>query len=147
MLNHTPVNILIDSRAMGNFVSKQAVDKFSFALSHVSNIPIVFTNGATSTCNKAALAAYLHFHDHEEQINLQVVSLPHHDIILGQPWLEKWNPLINWKTHQITFDQKPDLPVKKLSDKAVLPECKTSQAAAYDLTPAEDFTLAPGEQK
>ena len=146
-LNHAPVNILIDSGAMGNFVSKQAADKFSFALSHVSNIPVVFANGATGACNKAALAAYLRFHDHEEQIDLRVVSLPHHDIILGQPWLEKWNPCINWKTHQITFNQKTELQVKKLSNQAILPECKTTQAAGYDLTPAEDFTLAPGEQK
>jgi transposase InsO family protein len=32
-----------------------------------------------------------------------VVSLPNHDIILGKPWLEKWNPLINWQNHEITF--------------------------------------------
>ena len=31
------------------------------------------------------------------------MSLPHHDIILGQPWLEKWNPNINWKKHKIHF--------------------------------------------
>src|SRR5215218_5579589 len=58
-LNHTPIKILIDSGAMGNFVSKQAADRFSFALSNVSNISIVFANGATGACNKAALAAYL----------------------------------------------------------------------------------------
>jgi hypothetical protein len=100
---------------MGNFVSKQAADRFSFALSHVSNIPIVFANGATGACNKAALAAYLRFQDHEERIDLRVVSLPHHDIILGQPWLEKWNPDINWRTHQITFQRKEiPLQIKKL---------------------------------
>jgi predicted aspartyl protease len=69
-LNHAPVKILIDSGAMGNFVSKQAADRFSFALSHVSNIPVVFANGATSACNKAALAAYLRFENHEEKIDL-----------------------------------------------------------------------------
>jgi hypothetical protein len=97
-LNHAPIRILIDSGAMGNFVSKQAADRFSFALSNVSNIPIVFMNGATSatgTCNKAALATYLQFENHEEKIDLQVVSLPHHNLILGQPWLEKWNPNID----------------------------------------------------
>ena len=36
------------------------------------------------------------------------MSLPHHDIILGQPWLEKWNPDINWKTHTINFT-RPNL--------------------------------------
>src|SRR4051812_4396620 len=108
-LNHAPIKILIDSGAMGNFVSKQAVDRFSFALSDVSNIPVVFMNGATGACNKAALAAYLQFENHDENIDLRVVSLPHHDIILGQPWLEKWNPDIDWKKHTINFDKpKPE---------------------------------------
>ena len=149
-LNHAPVKILIDSGAMGNFVSKQAADRFSFALSHVSNIPVVFANGATGTCNKAALAAYLRFQEHEEKIDLRVVSLPHHDIILGQPWLEKWNPDIDWKSHQITFTsakRETPLKVKKLEDTAVIPERKTPSAAGYDLTPSEVFTLQPGEQR
>src|SRR3954462_14356410 len=118
-LNHAPIKILIDSGGMGNFVSKQAADRFSFALSDVSNIPVVFANGTTGACNKAALAAYLQFENHEENIDLQVVSLPHHDIILGQPWLEKWNPNINWKNHQINFTStQPEIPlqVKKLEE-------------------------------
>jgi hypothetical protein len=102
-LNHAPVRILIDSGAMGNFISQQTADHFSFALHSVTNIPITFANGSSGSCNKAAIAAYLRFANHEEQLDLQVVSLPNHDIILGQPWLEHWNPHINWKTHQITF--------------------------------------------
>src|SRR3954471_8232769 len=149
-LNHAPIKILIDSGAMGNFVSKQAADRFSFALSNVSNIPIVFANGATGACNKAALTAYLRFENHEEKIDLQVVSLPPHDIILGQPWLEKWNPNIDWKNHKINFTSanlEQTLQVKKLEETATLPERKTPSAAGYDLTPAENFTLAPGEQR
>ena len=146
-LNHAPVHILIDSGAMGNFVSQQTADRFSFALHHVSNIPIVFANGATGTCNKIASAAYLRFENHEEHIDLRVVSLPHHDIILGKPWLEKWNPSINWQTHAITFEHPKEIPlrVKKLKPQAILPERKTPQSAGYDLTPTSAFTLAPGE--
>ena len=70
LLNHAPVNILIDSGAMGNFVSQQAADRFSFALSHVSNIPVRFANGALGACNKAVLAAYLRIGTHDEKINL-----------------------------------------------------------------------------
>jgi hypothetical protein len=109
-LNHAPISILIDSGAMGNFISQQAADHFSFSLKSVPSIPIVFANGAKGVCNKAATAAYLRFQDHEERIDLRVVSLPHHDIILGKPWLEKWNPSINWQTHVIAFPQQT--PVK-----------------------------------
>ena len=134
---------------MGNFVSQQAADHFSFALHPVSNIPIVFANGATGVCNKAASAAYLRFENHEEHIDLRVVSLPNHDVILGKPWLEKWNPSINWQTHQITFDPPTSIPllVKKLNSRATLPERKTPLSAGYDLTPTTAFTLAPGTQQ
>ena len=99
---------------------------------------------------------YLCFKNYEEKINLQVVSLPHHDIILGKPWLEKWNPTINWCTHPISFPENivtiqegPEnpLPVKKLNPEAILPECKTPLTGGYDLTPSEEFTLQPGEQQ
>jgi Retroviral aspartyl protease len=88
-LNHAPISILIDSGATGNFISQQAVDHFSFSIDSVPSISIVFANGAKGVCNKAATAAYLCFQDHEEKINLWVVSLPKHDIIFGKPWLEK----------------------------------------------------------
>ena len=122
-LNHAPIRILIDSGAMGNFVSQQAVDHFSFSLKSVPSIPIVFMNGAKGVCNKAIPAAYLCFQDHEERIDLRVVSLPNHDIILGKPWLEKWNPSINWRTHQITFptlEQSPTITETETPDKPTL---------------------------
>jgi Retroviral aspartyl protease/dUTPase len=149
-LNHAPIKILIDSGAMGNFVSNQAADRFSFALSNVSNIPVVFANGATGACNKAIIAACLRFENHEENIDLRVVSLPHHDVILGQPWLEKWNPNIDWKNHKINFaliHPEEPLKVKKTENTAILPERKTASAAGYDLTPVEGFTLPPGKQR
>ena len=150
-LNHAPVRILIDSGAMGNFVSAQTADHFSFALHDVSPIPISFANGTTGTCNKAISAAYLCLENHEESLDLRVVSLPHHDVILGKPWLEKWNPHIDWQTHRITYPKTihslETLPIKKLQPQATVPERKTSQAAGYDLTPTEEFQLQPGEQQ
>jgi hypothetical protein len=97
---------------MGNFISQQAADHFSFSLISVPSIPIVFANGARGVCNKAASAAYLRFQVHEERIDLRVVSLPNHDIILGKPWLEKWNPSINWQNHDITFPNQEHTPPK-----------------------------------
>jgi dUTP pyrophosphatase len=146
-LNHAPVHILIDSGAMGNFISSQTADRFSFSLHDVPNIPITFANGAVGSCNKAVQAAYLCFENHEENIDLRVVSLPHHDIILGKTWLEKWNPQINWQTHEITINTIDQLPIKHLEPNARLPERKTPQAAGYDLTPSETVHLAPGEQQ
>src|SRR3954471_19282982 len=109
-LNHAPICILVDSGAMGNFVSADAVARFSFATHDVVNIPLSFANGARSPCNKAILAAYLCFDQHDEKIDLRVAPLIHYDIILGKPWLEKWNPSINWCTNCITFHHPENHP-------------------------------------
>ena len=36
-----------------------------------------------------------------------VLSLGHRQIILGMPWLKKWNPAINWKRNTITLPENP----------------------------------------
>jgi len=42
---------------------------------------------------------------HDEEIILDVVNGTRYDIVLGLPWLRKWNPLrINWITHKIEFE-------------------------------------------
>src|SRR4051812_44417594 len=110
-LNHALVSILINSGSMGNFVSQQAVTHFSFTLHDISPVPICFTNGTINECNKTMVAMCLKFPHHEENLNLQVISFPHQDVILGKPWLERWNPLINWCTHEVHFPSSPTSPV------------------------------------
>lgn len=46
----------------------------------------------------------LRIQNHQEQIDLDVLSTATHDVILGLPWLRKHNPRINWKDHQLSFD-------------------------------------------
>ncbi len=40
--------------------------------------------------------------EHREKIHAQVLPLSY-DMILGKPWLSKWDPNINWKTNKIVF--------------------------------------------
>src|SRR4051794_12252456 len=104
-INHVPVSIMIDSGSMGDFISQQCVERFGLAVRDIEATPIRFGNGSLGESNKIVLAACLKLPEHEESINLRVVSLPHHDIILGLPWLKKWNPRINWRTQQVLFPE------------------------------------------
>src|SRR3954466_13246941 len=70
-INHAPVNILIDSGAMGDFISEQTVRRISLPCRTVSNVPIRFANGTIGTCNKEISTAYLQFDKHDERINLR----------------------------------------------------------------------------
>ena len=42
-----------------------------------------------------------------------VLSLGHRQVILGMPWLHKWNLMINWKTNTVSI---PRIPPSPLSD-------------------------------
>src|SRR4051812_18327018 len=126
---------------MGNFVLADAVARFSFATHDVVNIPLSFANGARSPCNKAILAAYLCFDQHDEKIDLQVAPLIHYDIILGKPWLEKWNPSINWCTNCITFHHPENHPALAPELPPHIPITLVSLAALNHLDP-EDLCFA-----
>ena len=40
------------------------------------------------------------FGEHAEFLDLQVMKLPKYEVILGKFWLDRWNPLINWKENK-----------------------------------------------
>ena len=43
------------------------------------------------------------FPKHQENIKLMVLNLGRKQIILGMPWLKKWNPAINWIAKRISI--------------------------------------------
>jgi Retroviral aspartyl protease len=104
---------------MGDFISEGLAKKAAIPVRTVEGFNILFPNGETSLCNKETLETYLEIQDHSEMIRLKVAPLPHHDIILGKPWLESWNPHIDWRTNKIEIQSKEKttylVPRKKIS--------------------------------
>ena len=41
---------------------------------------------------------------HYEKISFDIVELATQDIYLGMPWLRKHNPVVNWKTGVLNYD-------------------------------------------
>ena len=144
---------------MGDFISNKLVEKLALETQDTAGFSILFPNGETSLCNKEIIDAYLCIQEHQEKIHLKVVPLPHHDIILGKPWLEKWNPSIDWRTNSIRI--QPDIEIttlnptpldattlyaKKLQPNAILPKRMTEGAAGYDLHATIAATIEPKSQ-
>jgi hypothetical protein len=96
------INILIDGGSMGNFISTDAVRRLKLTTSRTRNEMIIFGNGQTANCNKEARAIKLQIGEYHERINLKVAPIPHHDVILGKPWLTLHNPTIDWRHNTIT---------------------------------------------
>src|SRR3954447_21463224 len=145
-INHAPVSIMIDSGSMGDFISQQCVERFGLGVHDVEATPIRFVNGSLGESNKMILAACLKLPAHEENINLRVVSLPNHDIILGLPWLKKWNPRINWRTNQVLFpgpDPEPaQTPLASPKSNETTRQTLTTPIAISTISLAELETLA-----
>ncbi|KAI7151490.1 hypothetical protein KC349_g9431 [Hortaea werneckii] len=42
---------------------------------------------------------------HHETVSLDIVDMASHDIVMGTPWLEKHNPLIDWRKRVLKFER------------------------------------------
>ena len=62
-----------------------------------------------------------------------------HDMVLGMPWLMDSNPLINWKTGQLWWEEEED-PADS-SDEELTPDKEEIGSDSEDI--AENESLAP----
>ena len=50
-------------------------------------------------------------------MNFSVIPLPKYEAILGKPWLDRWNPVINWKRNSLVWKMgKRDIVVQGVQD-------------------------------
>ena len=43
------------------------------------------------------------FNEHAEFIDFSVIGLPKYKASLGKPWLDRWNPVIDWKKNSLAW--------------------------------------------
>ena len=53
--------------------------------------------------NLMVVQACVAFEEHAEFIDFSVISLPKYEAILGKPWLDRWNPVIDWKKNSLAW--------------------------------------------
>ena len=105
---NTTVEVLIDSGANGNFISRRFLQKLQLqAVPKKRPYQIQAVNGTDITNNglvSQETEELLMTHDrHIETITLDVLDDISQDVILGMPWLKKHNPDIQWNRDQIVF--------------------------------------------
>ena len=92
---------LINYGATGNFINIGLLSKANFPLKHLPK-PIHAYNidGTTNIL----------FSHSKENPDLMVLSLGQQQVILGMPWLCKWNPRIDWILNTISIPKSPSSP-------------------------------------
>jgi hypothetical protein len=98
--------VLVDSGAQGNFINAALVAHHALATTpRTPSIQARTVNGLPLPRIDTVVAANLTFHEHTEDINLDVTDIGNFDAILGLPWLQQHNPEIDWKSQVLRFSR------------------------------------------
>ena len=105
---------LINSGATGNFMDLRLLSQDNFVLVQLPT-PILTYNVDGTTNQKGTIhwkvRTTLTLRDHSHPIELMILQLNTPRVILGIPWLKKWNPTINWPCLSMTIPLLPHLPI------------------------------------
>ena len=64
---------------------------------------IKLANGTERMSNLIVEQACVTFDKHTQFLDFSVIKLPKYEAILGKPWLDRWNPKINWKKNTMEW--------------------------------------------
>jgi hypothetical protein len=101
------VSALVDFGATSSFIDQTFVAQHNIPVVKKSSpVPVEVIDGRTITSSAIThetTPLELYIGKHTEKIVLNIISTPHHPIILGLPWLETHNPIIDWRSKTLTF--------------------------------------------
>ncbi len=93
------VSALVDSSATSSFIDQTFVAQHNITVVKKSTpIPVEVIDErtiASGVITHETTPLELCIAKHTEKIVLNIISTPHHSIILGLPWLEAHNPIID----------------------------------------------------
>jgi RNase H-like domain found in reverse transcriptase/Reverse transcriptase (RNA-dependent DNA polymerase)/Integrase zinc binding domain/Chromo (CHRromatin Organisation MOdifier) domain len=101
---------MVDSGALMNAVSPRAVNQLQlpwknkdrpFRVTNVEGKPLDHEDG---TVDKETDELSLVVQNREEKESFDIVNIGRFDLILGRPWLRKWQPLIDWSSDQVSWE-------------------------------------------
>ena len=97
---------LINSGATGNFIDPYLLSKGIFKLKALPTPIIAFNiDGTPNTKGTIRCTSDISFNtgSFSDKAKFVVVYLSRPQVILGMPWLKKWNPIIDWINFSIDF--------------------------------------------
>ena len=94
-----PIGLLCTTTA---FVEKNKIETRKIQ----EKLNIRLANGTVHVSNLLVEQACVTFNEHAEFIDFSGIGLPKYEAILGKPWLNRWNPVIDWKRNSLAWKMK-----------------------------------------
>jgi len=139
------VRALLDSGAMGLFMSKKLAERQGFKLEKLDK-PIKVRN-VDGSDNKGGSITHevevnMYYKGHVEQVRMDVCELGKTEVILGMPWLAVHNPEINWEIGEVRMTRCPPL-CSQTPEKKVVKRKQVTEEDKKDLR----WTMEEREKK
>lgn len=101
-VNDVACRILIDNSSEANFMSAELASKIHCPAKEADEL-VECPNGDYGPMTEADASVRLQRGERAQHSAFLVTELTRYDVILGDPWLRKRNPRLNWKTRHMLF--------------------------------------------
>jgi hypothetical protein len=96
---------LVDCGATGDFVSQDFISQHRISSTPLdTKSTLLLADGTSRDITKRAPEMTVKFSGMESKVSPLIVPLQGYDAILGMPWLTTYNPTIDWRTRQLSFN-------------------------------------------
>ena len=103
------IKALVDCGSTANVMTTRCAHKYGFETQKRAR-PYEYdtANGIGGTIDTQTKVLHMIVSRHHEDITFDVITTAGYDIILGMPWLEQNNPIVDWKARTIKLGRRND---------------------------------------
>jgi hypothetical protein len=94
---------MVNSGAMGNFIHPRFIELHKLVTKSHEPLIVNDINGWLLSCINQQAEIWMTISGHSEMLTFDVAPLGKHNVILGLPWLQQHNPIIQWSNRKLTF--------------------------------------------
>jgi hypothetical protein len=125
---------MVDSGTMGNFIHPRFIELHELVTKPREPLVVNDVNGRLLSRINRQAEIWMTIGGHSKMLTFDIAPLGKHNIVLGLPWLQQHNPIMQWSSGKLTFasdycerhcleisvstflNQRPIVPVMPLDD-------------------------------
>jgi hypothetical protein len=94
---------MVDSGTMGNFIHPRFIKLHKLVMKPCEPLVVNDVNGRLLSCVDRQAEIQMTIRGHSEMLTFDVAPLGKHNIVLGLPWLQQHDPIVQWSSGKLTF--------------------------------------------